>query len=115
MIHILQLTIGAPKNISISRFSILYSFGYNTYIHYASTPKNLLGTYVANTWNTLLGTCAFHRGNKGGCILACGCKTRMDVFYVFYVPNILYVFLCFPRSLRFQGGDAKRRVDANPG
>ena len=49
-----------------------YSFGYNTYIHYASTPKNLLGTYVANAWNALLGTCAFHRGNRGGCILACG-------------------------------------------
>ena len=93
----------------------LYSFGYNTYIHYASTPKNRLGTYVGNAWNALLGTCAFHRGNRGGCILACGCKTRMHVFYVSYVPNVLYVFLRFARSLRFLGGDAKRRVDANPG
>ena len=42
-------------------------------------------------------------------------QTWMHVFYVFYVPKVLYVFLCFPRSLRFLGGNAKRRVDANPG
>ena len=34
----------------------------------------------------------------------------MHVFYVSYVPKVLYVFLRFPRSLRFLGGDAKRRV-----
>ena len=85
----------------------LYSFVYNTYIHYASCPKTLSGAYVANTWNALLGTSAFHGGNRGGCILTCGCKTRMHVFYVFYVSNVLCVFLCFPSSLRFPGGMQK--------